>query len=514
MRSKHLGISAIAATMALQLTMAAEKQTVTIAAPLQPIAGLPLELPLTGESARDVVDKVLAQKEPAGGAVMLNAVTYLSDKPAADRQDWYTVDLAASTSLGKLEAAGDFHGADEFKRQRIYGASTLGLVYLHILQAAPRVKVDEQLHGRDLGKIQENLKSSKDDEKRARCPATTAADKCLADVTKDVEALTSALTASAGGGGLGSLVSFQKRVAEISAKKLAAANLEDMLAVFQDATVETAIQGLLTTGASGQITLIAEGANLTGRQIPVEVARLGTGAGYFVVKGFSGLTKLTYTVEITSKEAAPFSNLKAIIGFAFGAQSAIPLAIPVELERTAFAAGGIFETAYTTSDMTVSALYTGADSKDVTIGPVVYDNEKRYWYDFSLVLPIKSYNDLTYDSTANGLSARQIKKNNLYAALNVGLPRDTKRARFQYIPVLLYGVPISGQPLKHHLFAATVGLNYVNFFVGVRVDQKNFYHDFSKPLNGGNVFQVWRTHLSYGLNFDPQPLIKSLSGKK
>jgi hypothetical protein len=75
-------------------------------------------------------------------------------------------------------------------------------------------------------------------------------------------------------------------------------------------------------------------------------------------------------------------------------------------------------------------------------------------------------------------------------------------------------LPIASQPLKHHLFAGSMGLNYVNFFVGMGLDQKNFYHDFTKPLNGSNVFQVWRTHLTYGLNFNPQPLIKSLSGKK
>jgi len=83
--------------------------------------------------------------------------------------------------------------------------------------------------------------------------------------------------------------------------------------------------------------------------------------------------------------------------------------------------------------------------------------------------------------------------------------------KLQVIPVLLYGLPIAGQPLKHHLFAGSIGLNYVNFFVGTSLDEKNFYHDFTKPLTGDNVFQAWRTHLTYGLNFDVGTIVKKLS---
>jgi hypothetical protein len=487
---------------------AAEKETFTIAAPLVAKPELPTKLPLSQKDAQKVVISVLGANIPKGGAVMVHGVTYLADKPAADKQEWYSIDLAAATRLKKAEAAGDFHPADQYKNPRIFGASNLGLVYLHILQAASREDVDKQLRGTDLQKIQNNLKSSSDDEKRLRCPAAVAADKCLADVTKDTDNLINSLIAA---GVVG--------VEPISEERRKAKDVDAMLAVFQKATVEKAIQDLLKTGASGQITLVAAGDGekgdpFNGRNVPLEFAQLGTNGGYFVVKGFSGLSKLTYTVEVTSKESAPYSNLKAIVGFAFDAHGALPLAIRVKLTPTAFAAGGTFETTHTVADVSVTGTYSGTDGKDLTLGPKVYDNEKRYWYDFSLVLPIKSYKELTYDSTANGLTARSIKKNNLYAAFNVGLPRDTKRVRFQAIPVLLYGLPIAGQPLKHHLFAASVGLNYVNFFAGIGLDQKNFYHDFTKPLSGNNVFQVWRTHLTYGLNFDPLPLIKSLSGKK
>ncbi|HEV2202859.1 MAG TPA: hypothetical protein VGR73_23825 [Bryobacteraceae bacterium] len=495
-----------------------EKQTITIAAPLNSYPGLPTQLPLTKDQATAVVDAVLGSNQPTGGAVMLHAVTYLTDKPAAQRQDWYTVDRTATPKLDKIEAAGDFDAAGHYKRQRIFGDSKLGLVYLHILQAARRSTVDQQLHSeKEFGQIKANLNSVKTE--RDSCPTAMSAADCLARVTRDADnsiaQLKGAMVKDAGNDQLGTLNAKVNALVDTRAKATdrRTPTLDEMLTIYETANVEKTIQELLVTGSSGQITLVAEGANLTGRKLTFKAVTFGSD-DYFVVKGFEGLAKLTYTAEITSKESAPYSNLKAIVGFAIGAQSSLPLNIPVNLALMGFAGGGTFETTHTTSDISVSGTYAGADGKDVTLGPQVYDNERRYWYDFSLVLPIKSYNNLTYDATANGLTARNIKKNNLYAAFNFGFPRDTKRARFQYVPVLLYGIPIASQPLKHHLFAGSVGLNYVNFFVGTALDEENFYHDFTKPLTGSNVFQVWRTHLTYGLNFDPQPLIKSLSGKK
>ena len=61
------------------------------------------------------------------------------------------------------------------------------------------------------------------------------------------------------------------------------------------------------------------------------------------------------------------------------------------------------------------------------------------------------------------------------------------------------------------MFAGSIGLNYVNFFVGTTLDAKNSYHDFSRALTGDNVFRVWRTHLTYGINFDVATVVKALS---
>jgi hypothetical protein len=116
MRLRHLELFVIAALMGFQVASAAEKQTVTIAATLQPLPELPTKLPLSEAEARSVVKTVLSGVTPAADAVMLHAVTYLADKPAANRQDWYTVDLKATGPLEQIEAAGDFRAGDQYKR--------------------------------------------------------------------------------------------------------------------------------------------------------------------------------------------------------------------------------------------------------------------------------------------------------------------------------------------------------------------------------------------------------------
>ncbi len=129
-------------------------------------------------------------------------------------------------------------------------------------------------------------------------------------------------------------------------------------------------------------------------------------------------------------------------------------------------------------------------------------------------MPINTYKDVSYDQSSNSITAKTISRTNVWAFFNFGIPRDTKNMNYQLIPTGLYGVPISGQPLKHHIFAASIGLNKVNFFVGVRLDQKNFVHDYSKPLTSANEYQAWRTHLVYGLNFPVSTIVSALTKKK
>jgi hypothetical protein len=52
------------------------------------------------------------------------------------------------------------------------------------------------------------------------------------------------------------------------------------------------------------------------------------------------------------------------------------------------------------------------------------------------------------------------------------MPRDTKKIQWQLIPSVVYGIPVTGKPLKHHLVGFTIGLNYVQLMGGLRFDRR------------------------------------------
>lgn len=472
------------------LVRATEKQSVTIAQPLKAYPNLPVTAALTEDQAKAVINAVFPDASvTASHAIMVHAVKYQNGKLVAADQNWYTVDFS---NTPRYETLGDLHAKERYKKPRIFGLPHLGVVYLHILEAAPADVVEAQLRGdKFAGMIRGNLQPLADAE--AKLPP----DKITTDITAQIEALKVLNKTDK------NIEGFSKRLSDSSALPVAGNKTTALAALWADLGVETAIEQLLGKGVSMQITLVAasDGTSL----VPL--------GGAFVKTGTDALSTLTYGISIQSKDKAPLSNLKQIIGLAIGAQSVAKLQLPIDIKGMAFAAGGVFDTTLTTSDVAVTATYTSA-GKDTQIGTQTYDNEGRYWYDFSLALPIRSYNDLAYDSNANGLSVRKIQKNNVYAAFDFGLPRDTKNMKFQLVPVLMYGIPIASQPLKHHMFAASMGLNYVNFFAGAALDAKDFYHDFSRPLKGDNVFRAWRTHLVYGINFDVATIAKALTKSK
>lgn len=220
------------------------------------------------------------------------------------------------------------------------------------------------------------------------------------------------------------------------------------------------------------------------------------------------LNKVSYHVDITKTTPGPLKDLQDLLGLAIP-NGVATKQLQVTGTPVAFGACGPMTVSYLPSKMDVTA-HSEAGDKDVEIGKNTFDNEKKYWYDFSLGLPLSSYNEIRYDQTNDQISAKSIDKKNLFAFFNAGLPRDTYKLQRQVIPVLLYGIPIAGQPLKHHIFAASFGLNKVNFFVGVRLDDKKFYKDFSQPLIGANVTDKWRTHLAYGINFPVSTVVQAL----
>jgi len=247
-----------------------------------------------------------------------------------------------------------------------------------------------------------------------------------------------------------------------------------------------------------------------------------TGIGGGVVdEAFKDLQSLTYRVAITKKLPAPVQNLQAIAGVISPSAQAGANTVSIQIDTVNVCGGKVFDVSALPSDMTATALAgSGSNQKELTKN--TFDNEKKYWYDFSFALPLKSFNDLTVNSTDLTLMAKKVEKQNLFAMVNLSpIPYDTKKAQFQLIPVFLYGVPITGKPLNHHLLAGAIGLNRIQFFAGIMLDHNR---TLAAPLppgtsNGsssgtGPVIDKWNSHLSYGINFPVSTVVSLLKSSK
>jgi hypothetical protein len=187
---------------------------------------------------------------------------------------------------------------------------------------------------------------------------------------------------------------------------------------------------------------------------------------------FAQLTTLFYTVSVTRKTPAPVENFRHAARLAFAGQSEAPARIYVKVERAAVCGGGLMTVRHVPSDLLVTALTKDAQDDAVQRSKLTFDNEGKYWWDVSFALPLESRRDLTIDVDAGQVAAKQVDRADLFAVVNVGLPRDTKKIQWQLIPAVVYGLPITGKPLHHHLVGFTVGLNYVQLLGGMRFDRR------------------------------------------
>lgn len=187
---------------------------------------------------------------------------------------------------------------------------------------------------------------------------------------------------------------------------------------------------------------------------------------------FASFNTLFYKVGVTRKTPAPVENFKNAARFAFAGQSEAQTRLYVEVRNAAVCAGGQMDVKHVPSDLLVTALTKNAKDEDVQRSQQKFDNEGKYWWDVSFALPLESRRDLTIDVDAGQVAAKEVEKADLFAVVNLGLPRDTKKIQWQLFPTFVYGMPITSQPLKHHLVGFTIGLNYVQLLGGLRFDRR------------------------------------------
>jgi hypothetical protein len=295
---------------------------------------------------------------------MVHAVRYQSGKLVASAQNWYVADFGKTLAA---ESAGDLHRASRYKDARIFGRKNLGIVYLHILDAASQATVASALRTADFRK---NLLDS-------LTPGDT--DRQLATIASSISDIASLKGNT--DGYKNRLASYNDQLKSGTATKEALAGWIQSL--WEDVVTERTILSLLATGAVDQWQL----ASPAGTQ-------LKPWNGYFVESQVDSLNTLSYGISVESRTAAPLANLQQILSLAFAGQSEAVHKKIITLAPTPFTAGGTFDITLVPSNITVTSTYTSG-GKDTQIGSQTYDDEGRYWFDFSLALPIVSYNDLS-----------------------------------------------------------------------------------------------------------------------
>jgi len=229
---------------------------------------------------------------------------------------------------------------------------------------------------------------------------------------------------------------------------------------------------------------------------------------------YKSLANLYYQIEVTKKLPAPVENLKAAAKLAFGAQSDATRRLGVEVVRSSVCAGRTMTVDHVPSDMLVKALVGAEDDASPTQrSQQKFDNEGKYWWDVSFGLPLDLRRDVTVDVDAGQVAAKDVEKGDLFVLANLGMPRDTKKIQWQLIPTFVYGIPITGKPLKHHLVGFTIGLNYVQLLGGMRFDRRQ---EVTTTVENGTTVGVeapppgekWEHAWVWGINLPVNTVVK------
>jgi hypothetical protein len=466
----------------------AQDQTIIVDRPLDACAtALPVtSATLSEEQAAAVIRAALRINDPDPNAYyIIHATEFVPGRPTVAEENWY-VYHTGWTNRTTLNWFTDARRAKRFTEARIMGSARVGLVYLYVNVPAfettsARSRIADHFR-------RQHTATPLDDEARRRL----------------IERLKGGLPPEA-----------EQRAASEAAKapRGATPGADAELVVQLETERYLRAFGDGDKAISDEISLVNEdtGEALVG--LSPTLATAGT---------FGPLNTLFYKVGVTKKTPAPVDNFKNAVRLAFAGQADGQTLLYVPVRNASVCAGADMHVKHVPSDMIVTALSRNAKDEEVQRSKQQFDNEGRYWWDVSFALPMETHEDLTIDVDGGQIAAKKVEKTELFATVNLGLPRDTKRLQWQLIPSFLYGLPITGKPLKHHLVGFSFGLNYVQLFVAHRFDRVT---EVSTEVVGNTPVGVeaspaegekWTGKWVWGVNIPVQTVVKLFSkdGKK
>jgi len=179
-----------------------------------------------------------------------------------------------------------------------------------------------------------------------------------------------------------------------------------------------------------------------------------------------------YDSAVTGKIQANLASLFAVAKLFNPAANTAAPAAPEDTNQTYNFYGGTYFEASVPSDIVLTAKKLpppgAADTAAQSIADnQKFDNESKYFFDFSVGVPIKKVSELTFDSKANTVSPTPQSNRKALALVDIHFPPvDVKSTKSTLIPYLVSGVSIDSQPLHQILVGVGWGLPFANMYIG------------------------------------------------
>jgi hypothetical protein len=222
-----------------------------------------------------------------------------------------------------------------------------------------------------------------------------------------------------------------------------------------------------------------------------------------------------YQVEATSKIPAPLRDL-FLVSSAFTA------------EAVANAKFGVaaFDVPELPSDLSVTAgLATpnpsGVESVTTTGTAQSFDDEGRYFVDFSIGIPLRKMSEAKFDNTNNTVSPATVDKRTMFALIDLyPFRKDVKSTGWDWRPYGVAGLGIGSQPLHRILVAVGWGPKFAQFYVGALFSKQESLATLQAGATATPAQQAadarlkYGTQFAFGINIPVARALASLAGGK
>ena len=158
-------------------------------------------------------------------------------------------------------------------------------------------------------------------------------------------------------------------------------------------------------------------------------------------------------------------------------------------------------------------------ANDGTLGaPRTFHNEAASWWDVSVGFPVTNVNQLSFSQSGTGgvLTPTQANVRTLVGLIDLYLiPKQRYQIAetgFSWIPSLIAGLPLSGQPLHKPLIALGWGPPLVQFYIGAVIIKQPTVPTGSTLTS--NTCTGWCPQFTFGINFGVKAILNKVSPNK